>query len=607
MLTKIQRFAQWRGTKDLEEQSYINTALIAGNYLGSVTTTDAIKTEFSSPQSVIYNELNKYGARGLGLILYVKLEVDEALENIPATGILERNLLTDLLHILIEIYDKPRNNTTDKIHKLIACIKQLLALNAELFADKERVNVLFIDIYMVLSIINLALNKLTIAHRIAASPFISIDKMKQEITSLMLKTEKRVEQLNRLIVEQNQAQTPTLIVSKTTQDFFNERFLKLLKRGSNRDDGQQSSILENTLSGVTQALNRLIVKRNKKVEITVKIQQIQALLKEEERNEKKTRGRKLFLDLIDSNQELFDALMSNISGFKKKQLADKIEQLSTQGLYQKMTTRLKTGAHWVSSVISDAYLNLVQQQTKDSSAKVSLTLDNECTVILKDLAEDCLFTLNQKGLDTQKEIDRLTHYLSDGVIELEQRLSNESIDNLSLLFKANKAAKETMSHYRRISRSSEDKVLYLRVIQESNSALTSFIQTHDGFLVQLSNFFANISSIFKSDTAAMIDKAREMKARLEHFESIYQQALAEELNLIEPNSVINQAIKEKLQQKINTEMTNDIEIVPSTSPSKEDVRYLIYNLKKIFNMNRAIGVPEQSAVVTAESLAPSLC
>jgi hypothetical protein len=600
MLTKIQRFAQWRGTKALQEQSYLDTALLVSKYVRSVKKLDVIKTEFSNPNSAVYEGLNKHNTRGVGALLNCKLEIEEALEQIPLTGVLERKLLTDLLHNLSEIYNNAFNNLSDKTYRLIESAKKFLMVNAELFLDKERTKALFFDLYAFLNIVNVSLSNLGRTRKIAASAIFNVDKLQQEILLLMQKTENRVAQLDKLIVEQPTLQTPQVAAPKTAQDYFNERFLRVLKKASNRDDDQQCGVLEDTLSAVTHALNRLIVKRNKKEEFSLKIQKIQSFLFEVEKNEKKGAGRQLLLNLIESNQDSFDALINNISDFKKKQILEKIDELDASDAYKKLPLPLQTGVNWIRSIMSITYRYLAPQTLQNSFDKASI--DGVCKAKLKDLAEDSLFTLKQKGEENQKEIDRLTHHLSDGVRELEQLLADASVHDLTSLLQANQAANATINEYRRISKTAIDTGLYLNVIQDSHTALSTFIQTHDGFLVQLSNFFANISSIFKSDTAIMIDQAREMKARLEGLELVYQKELSESLSAFKHKSGINQAIKARLQQKVSIVMMKETEIVSSSSPNKEDVRYLMHNLKKIFHMNSDTDLSKQSVLVSEESL-----
>lgn len=592
MPTKIERFAQWRGNKAQEEKIYIDSALLVSDYVSSIKQLDTIKTDLSSVQSSKYIALNQEGQLGFGVLLYCKLQIEEALDLMPSAGVIERQALTDLKNLCSEIYDDARRNIDKKINDCIAQAKKLLEQNPALFMDKKQAKSLFFDLYTLLNIVNLSLNNLNLLQRIAASALVNLDQIKKEIASLLHKTEVKVKQLDKLLVELPKTNNP-LFTKKTIQDHFNNSVLAVLKTDVHED--HQIILLEKIMNEGIKGINRLISKRSKKIEITSILQKIQELLNSVEENDNKIRGRKYFLDLIGSNLESFNALMNNLNGYKKIQLTDKIIQLKTPNLYQKLSSKVLYGMSWATTLVTVTYRYVAPQTMQEViSAQMPLTIDGECKAQLKDLARDCLFSLNQQLMVTDREIDKLTHQLSNGDIELKQLIINESSDNLIFLAKANSVAKEAIIEYRRISKMLNHTVLCLKVIKESNSALTLFIQAHDGFLVMLSNLFAKISLIFKSDTAAMIDSAREMNDQLAIFELEYNNKLSRGLNAIEHNPDINKEIKNKLQQKIELDMTKETEVVLDSCPSKEEVRYLTNNLKKLFNMKSVIGSTEEN-------------
>lgn len=635
MFAKRERFRQWRGKKADAEQSIIDSALLVNDYIHSVKHINTIRAEFSNSQSDQYIGFNQYGKRAFGVLLHCKLQIEEALEQIPVTGITERILLNDLKNILEDIYDNPQSNPPQKASDLITKTKILLTLDPELLADKKLAKALCFDLYTLLNIASLSMSQLTWWQEMAVKAVIDLNKIKDEVTVLLRMTEDKVTQLDNILMEssnntqsigertvssvleygdQTQEVAPwvqmvevelpkehnPISVKKTIQDYLNEDFLDLIK-GSNSED-KEFILVEERMNKVLEGINRLISKRNKKEEISIKIEKIRSLFNVFKENDKKVRGRQYFSVLINSHLESFNMLMDNCSGSKKQQLIEKIERLNNPKTSQHVLYSISQAT----SMITHVYRACVPQKLQDTVTTKIPTLDSECKTELKDLARACIAVLNQEYSVTDREIAILNHQLSNESMELEQLIAQESTANLVLLVKANKAARDALQQYRGVSEFLNGTVWYLNVIKESTSVLTQFIQTHDGFLVKLSNFFAQISSLFKSDTAVMIDRAHEMKEELARFELDYRNELAKELNTIVNHPDINQEIKNRLQQKIGIGLTSETRIIPYTSPGKAEVRYLTKSLEELFNMNSAPGVTEKNEPVLEETSLPSL-
>ncbi|BCA94822.1 purine NTPase [Legionella antarctica] len=635
MLTKIERFGQWRGKKSDDEQSIIKSALLIGDYVHSVKYLDTIKSDLSDNLSNQYIAFNKYEERSYGVLLHCKLQIEEALDQIPVTGITERILLNDLKIILEEIYDNPRSNPSQKGNDLIIKTKKLLMLNSEHLADKKLAKFLCFDLYVLLNIVNLSLSQLTWWQEMAVKAVMDLNKMKDEVTILLRMTEEKVRQLDKILEESlqpiqsigerksssdleyadqtKQKLTPLLQMVEvespkdhssipekiTVQDYFNDEFLDIIKSSNSGD--KEIIMLEERMNKVIESINRLLLKRNKKEEIRVKIEKIQSLFNAFKENDKKIRGRQYCSDLLNSNYESFKLLMDNCNGSEKLQLITKIEQLNSPNLSKQMLYSISRAT----AIITQVYRVFTPQKLQDTVITKIPTLDSECKVRIKDLARACISTLNQEYSVTDREIAILNHQLSNENLEVEQLIAQESTANLVLLVKANTAARDALRQYRGVAEFLNDTVWHINVIKESTRVLDQFIHIHDGFLVRLSNLFAQISILFKSDTAAMIDRAREMKEHLAGFNGDYKNELAKELNRIMHHPDINQELKTRLQQKIGIKLTSETRIIPFTSPSKAEVEYLTRSLEELFNMKSESGLPERNEPLSEVSLSPS--
>ena len=622
MLTKRERFGQWRGNKADAEQGIMETALLVSDYVNSVEQLGTIRAEFSDSQSDQYIAFNRYKKRSYGVLLHCKLQIEEALEQIPVTGITERILLNDLKNTIEKIYDNPQYNASQNANDLIAKTKKLLNPNPKLLANKKLAKALCFDLYILLTIVNFSMSQFNWFQAMAVNALVDLDRMKEEITTLLQMTENKVKQLDKILEECSVTQNsdeittsseygdetkedtaPVLAgeagppVKNTIQDYFNADFLALIKNPDS--ENEEFILVEERMNEVIEGINRLISKRNKKEEIRLKIEKIEELLTAVEENDKKIRGRHYFLDLINSNLESFNILMAHGDGPRKEQLTEKIEQLKNPQLYQNV---LRNISH-ATSPLTHLYRACTPQKLQDTVISKIPTLDSECKARLKDLARVCISTLNQEYSVTDREIAILNHQLSNESIELENLIAQESTANLVLLVKANNAGRDALRQYRGVSDFLTGMVWYLNVIKESTSVLTQFIQTHDSFLVGLSNFFAQIFSIFKSNTAVMIDNAHEMKEHLIRFELEYKNELAKELGVLIHNPDINEEIKVRLQEKIGIEMTRETRIIPYTSPSKVEVRYLVKSLEVLFNMK---STPERDDSILEAFFSPSL-
>ena len=137
MHTKRERFAQWHCKQD-EEQNYLNTALLVFDYLSSVTQVETISTEFSGVQSAQYKLFNQYKTRPMGVLLFCRLEVEDALEQLVGVENPERQLLSELNTVLAAVYEHPQTNASQNLNDLINKTMQLLDLDPELLTNRSQ-------------------------------------------------------------------------------------------------------------------------------------------------------------------------------------------------------------------------------------------------------------------------------------------------------------------------------------------------------------------------------------------------------------------------------------------------------------------------------------
>lgn len=595
MLTKRERFARWRGTRAQNEQSYINSALLICDYVHSIQRIDTIKKDFSSCESKTFQAFNVHGERAYGVLLYFKLKVDEAIERIAPAATTLKTLLMELNRILEGIYDEPMSNSSQKFNNFVKTIKQILAINPALIGDNSLAMSLCFDLYLVVTVLHLSISELNWIQKLAVNAVVDIDSGMKEITLLRRMAEAKAGQISKLMEPTTNANEVVVksgdkfvgissaeasFKRNPIQDHFNQDYLRLIKiKGS---DELALSLLEEKIYGIKESINRLIIKRNKKEEIRLKIERVQVLVSLLDEYDRKEGNKPSLITLINANLELFNLVLENSNPTQKEQLVEKIKQLNTPSLYSLLPSQVLYGMGKVTSWLSVLYRSYMPQNLQDTVTARLPNAERDCKHQLYDLAQGCITAWTLEHTNVDADIAKLNYQLSDGCSELEELIAKETTVNLSDLVKANTAIKVALHEYRRISSFLLGAVWHFHVIRESSAVLEQFIHEHDGFLVTLSNFLAQILSFFKSDTAMMIEQAQEMKRQLMDFELQYRAEFIKEMEKIEQNPNIDPILKINLRQNIALAMKRTTNIIPYTSPSKEEVRYLTKNLEKLY-------------------------
>lgn len=193
MLSKEERFKQWRGIKFHAEQKALNSALLISNYVNSVDNLKVIKANAQTK----YNDFNQYKALSWGTAVFVKFFIDEAIAQLPKTADKEIALLTHSSEAIATLYDNWKDNTAGNIFALIGNIEKLLALNSIPFTDRNQYKTFLLSSYMLFHIIQIAITQIENDWKaqIVVSLLVDLRQIKPKIDFFLLQVEKRMEQL----------------------------------------------------------------------------------------------------------------------------------------------------------------------------------------------------------------------------------------------------------------------------------------------------------------------------------------------------------------------------------------------------------------------------
>lgn len=583
-MSKKARFDEWRGVKAIDEEAYINSALLIGEYIGNVDSLNQIRTDLSSTESEQYKAFEEYGKRSMGVMLYCKLCVEEALEKVPDIGAKEKKLLTEINDILSNAYDSPRKNPVANVHNLLSRANELLEMDVGALSDKKQARELYFAFYTMLSILQIKLSNLSFAERGLVSTLglgEVVNKLKTDVPVLVRTIEKKVKELNESLAEKDSTSRGTPKKEKTIQDHFNERFTRIFS-GSGKESIKLAKLLVD-VKEIREEITSIVDLRQEIKDINTKIEKIDGLLKVVEANDKKIMGRQYFLDLVGgSNENAFSFLMGTAKGETKTQLAGKIEELKNPSLYQNVSSTLLYGASWLTALSTVAYRAFTPQVVQDTvTAYTPSTQDSEAKTLLKQLTEEQLKDLRQQLEVKEKVLSGKTDHLSQKDSDLKKLIEKETSENLNRIAIAVQETGKVLTSYTelvtRVNRESDN----LKPYRQLHEGISQFIHKNNGFLVKLSNWLAeHISMIFKSETAFMIDKARDLQRQINVFSENHKEVVNKTKDEIDKDPNLPDGMKNRLkgeldlnekghpkkEQKIHLTKKKLSELIDGTSP-----------------------------------------
>lgn len=594
MLTKRERFQQWRGDKSDSEKKYIYTAEYINKYVNSVKTLKKIKDDFADSNSSEFVKFGQFGARSRGSVVFFKLAVDEAREQFlsdSGSGLLCETL-ANLSQILTSIYDDPR--ATIHILNLVPTLNTLFDLSAHFFTNKSQTQNLFFSIYTILQLIEPSLNSITGFVYYAVSSLVDIDTLKKEVQALINKIEiksKLFEKTSETNTFNETAQWESrlnqLYLSLLTNDYTEHEYTEVNKylktftveKNLTRLEVEINQIRENSLCMIE------LVKSQKNLE--TKIYKINSLLEAAKANDLQLIGRKYFLDLFADDSELLLVFKETIKGEQKDLFLAKVEQLSNAESAGDHYFKAMRGLSWISSPTTLTYRALAPQSVQDLvTTYAPATLDSECKALLKELATNCLFELDLELCGLKQQIEGLNSQLFTKEDELTLLDLIEPFTKLKALHEKATAAMETLPFYKNLLISMKKNVVFLSKYQRNAETLDKFVQVNTNFFIKVSNFLAQFFSFFKSDAAKLIDDVNECKDKIIKLGEHYKKALVEEMHSIDKDPGLNDEVKNQIKAHFNEQVkAHDSPQSRNTSIRKRDVRLLINNLSKISMFN----------------------
>ncbi len=403
MPTKRERFKIWRGEEKANgaEKIFIDAAVLFDDYIQDVMRTDGnlttIKNELSNSKSKTYAEpITLPGRYTFGAQAYLKFQVDEALEALPALAEKEKEILTNLSNALGEMYRYPLVDSQAKVDALFENAEAFLMIEPEEYTDKKRAKTLYYSFFATFTILNTTFHtgfpKLSYPSQAFTKVKLNIGTFKDGLNALLLKVEDRLPLLNAATTTEATSPAHAHVVAT----------LPIAAPNPNVPEIEEDSDLNTHMDEITEGITRSIDAKTNKKNIEDEITQVTGLLEKITDNDEKFHGREYFSDLV-KGDEVYTALMLRSTGALKNQLDKDIKQLEAQ-------SRLASGVLYAVSTIASPFTYLyrtissivVQDAIKNF---VPDTSDSACKAGLKQLAKETLANLEANLLIENQKIN----------------------------------------------------------------------------------------------------------------------------------------------------------------------------------------------------------
>lgn len=596
----LQRFRQWRDVNADSEQNYFQTALLISNYVESIHSLETIRDDFQNgPDSEVFIGFERFGARTRGAILFAKLVVDDALEQLHV-GEINQELqlaLNELRDISAYLYEQKKPSTAD-IQKLLTVLNNILDLDDAVFTDKALTARLILTLSLLLNLVEPTLKSLSGWLLTLVSYVIPIAEIRKNISLLIQKVESKAH-----LVTPAPEPTVALDVLSLAHASFNQRYLSLLidttaevqtffsaspeEKINSLQLFTKLALLHDNIQKTSAELTRLVRLRHDKQTLERHIKALTSLMQAVKENEQRTSGRAYFLDFIQRNSAEYQLFLDTLQDSEQLAFHANVERLIDA--HEKKTFSLKVahGLSWLSAPVIYTYRSLVPQWVQETGvALMPATLDSECKIMLKELLIKKHAELTQQFEGQEQEINYLTEQLFPQDEALQRQVLLAPTETLLALQKTAQKTSHAVQAYRTILNSVKENIDFLHHYQAQAQTLAVFIQLNNTFWIKLSNFFAQICWLFKTDAARMMDAVIQCKAKVDELSSKYQIAIDNAVQQIDNDATVDARIKAQLKTQVGTEISQKpVPVIDTRASEGRFIRLLVNRLDKLLAAN----------------------
>lgn len=596
MQIKIEQFKLWRGVDvAAKENDIFKTALLISDYKSQEVGIKHVQKNYGNPQSQAYKDLSRFKNRSLGIILFAKLILDEALKRLPESddAAAQRRMLTQLNETVTAVYVKPMHNAQKNIQDFLTQIKQIVTYDQHILITKELSIALMTSLYTLLQLANTYINELASYKRYAARQYgVNPDALKVTLAELLTTTELKLQQSEQ-IAETAQQKTAALEI----QTMLHAQYELIL----NQPDLAEHKIrsIGDLLNTTIDCLEQLRILKQDSSKYHFERESLNDLLNVFVRNDGQMLDRKYCLELIAKQQKALELLSSHLYPHQRNELYELLKQLHTPEPSQQLRTRLLYGISWLTALPTVTYRLLIPSSVqKTIDAALPATADSMAKQYICDKLRAIITHLNGQIAELDRQQSTLITQLSRGDAELGRGLERASCTVVQQVIVTSQVVAGAVKAYAACVNELQYNMDMVRKIQGADTDLAVFIAINNTFLNKLMTFLARICSLFKTDVVRVIEDASQMREQLLERKRHYQQCINEALNNIHNNSEIDSGMKKRLAQEFHVDSNASVEPRIDALLKPQQAKLMIDNLIALF----ARAAPEAPSLKADETV-----
>lgn len=581
MQIKIEQFRLWRGVDvAAKEDDIFKTALLISDYSSHADGLNSVKTHYSNPQSKAYKDLSQFKKRSSGIILFVKLVLDEALIQLPVSDdvVEPRRMIAQLNETITAVYVNPAKNSRVNIQRFLTQINEIITHDQPILIMKEPTIALMTSLHTLLQLANTYINNLPFYKRSAARGYgVNLNKLEVALAKLLTATERKLQHCE-LIIDTAQQTTAT----QEVQNMLHAQYETILN---------QSTVAELKIDSLGYALNtnidlleQLRSLKQRSARCDFELWSLYNLLEVFVKNDEQVSDRKYCVELIAEYQTTFNLFLSHVNPYQRNELDELLNQLHSPELSQKLGASILYAISWLTALPTAVYrlmtpLNV--QKMIDSA--LPATADSIAKQYICDNLNAIVINLNAQLSDLHQQESALITRLSQDNRELGMRLERASCEVVQQVIATSSAVAGAVEAYAACVKELQLSVNNIRIMQQADTDLAAFITINNTFFNKLMTFLAKICSLFKTDAVLVIEQASQMREQLLQQKTLYKQCISVALNNINNNPEIDSEMKTRLAEEFCVDSNTLVEprIVEPLKP--QQVKLMINNLSSLFD------------------------
>jgi hypothetical protein len=577
-------FVEWRGEALAHTEAPLIASAIKISNFADKSSVSTIQTTLV-PGAEIFNVADPLNKRIFSSLLYGTLTLAAYCEKSASNSEFATNeqaVLNLILNNLKSWYGNPRSNPKVKFEEFLTATNNWLDNGVLNNSKPDLAKATLLSFYTMLKFIDVKLATLTMEEK-AILTFFLVDEetAKLAIQRLLTKIAAKITALEP-ITSRTAAIGSVIPTVSTIENHINTQCLAIL-------NGDASSLavkiarIKTFLASMPPKIEALIAEETTTHQsIQAQINHAQLLRGAVVENEARIIGKEYAIALITRHRASVDALLDRSHESVKRAWTERLRTLATPSLTGAATYlgSFALGFHITAyrMVVPEgiqSVVNAIAPATYDSESKAELRALAEVRLIESN-AELAAFNLRKRR--NAHELAGENGTLEREIIEATQVRLEDMLTETRL---KTSALDEMLTKYEILHARITDNQAKLQTLHGLNVEVDAFIAQHHGFFVSLSLLFANICSVFKTDSATKVEEVQNIQRALGDMRREYENAIRDFREAVTRSLTIPTAIKDVLVTQLPS---NAAVVPPPPVRSQDDIAHAYTRVKTMFRV-----------------------